>query len=570
MKIKAYYLDALTNSVHPAEISIENSFFTSIMIIDDPDFKPDIEGIVLPGFIDAHIHIESTMLTPAQFAKVAVKYGTTSVVADPHEIANVLGLKGIEFMIKNASQVPFDFYFTAPSCVPATVFEDTGFEINHDDIDYLLKKDDVVALGEMMNFPGVINGDCEVLLKLDVAKKHYKPIDGHAPLVSGQDLENYINKGITTDHECTSFNEAIEKKQNGMKIMVRDASSAKNIEALFNFKDRINFWKSQDNFGYLPNEALEKMLAQPIFDFIVSDDKHVSDLVEGHLNKSVKKAREYELDIFELLKMITVAPAIHYRLGSGLIMEGMKANFIIVDNLEDLNVKQTYVGGKLVFDGENVLFNAPPVEPINNFNVNYKMPEDFDMLYNGDIANVNVIKCFNDELLTEKVTYDLKTKNQIIQCDIDKDILKIANIDRFGGNTQTNGFIQGFNLKKGAIATSISHDSHNILTVGVNSKDCARAVNLIIENKGGIAVVDNEFSKVLPLPIAGLMSNKDAYDVADIMNSLERIVRLWGCELDAPFTTLSFMALLVIPSLKISNKGLFDVDKFTFIDVINE
>ncbi len=570
MKFNAYYLDVLTGSIHPAEISIENSFFTSIKILSEQNFKADIEGIVLPGFIDAHIHIESSMLTPAQFAKTAVRHGTTSVVADPHEIANVLGREGVDFMIENASQVPFDFYFTVPSCVPSTIFEDTGSEINQDDIKYLFRKENVVALGEVMNFPGVIEGDADILSKIEIAKSFFRPVDGHAPLVSGNDLEKYIQTGIDSDHECSSFAEAIEKKNKGMKIMVRDGSSACNLEGLFDLSDRINFLKSQNNFGYLTTEAFEKVISLPIFDFIVSDDKHVSDLVKGHLNKSIKKAKEFELDTIELIKMITIAPAIHYRLGTGAIMEGMKANFIVVDNLDDLNVKRTYVGGELVFDGENVLFDAPEVNEINNFNVNYKMPEDFDVLYDGDSVNVNVIKCFNGELLTEKVNYDLKTENHIIQPDLDNDILKIANVERFGGNSHANGFIQGFNLKKGAIASSISHDSHNILVVGVNSADCANAVNLVIENKGGIAIVDGEFSKVLPLPIAGLMSNEDAGEVADIMDNLERTLRLWGCELDAPFTTLSFMALLVIPSLKISNKGLFDIDEFTFVDVINE
>ncbi|MDO5848276.1 MAG: adenine deaminase [Methanobrevibacter sp.] len=569
MKFKAYYLDVLDNTIHPAEISIKNSFFDSIRILSDTNFIPDIDGLILPGFIDAHIHIESTMLTPAQFAKAALRHGTTSVIADPHEIANVLGIEGVDFMIENASKVPFDFYFSAPSCVPATVFETSGAILDSDDIYKLMSRDEIVALGEIMNFPGVIDDDFEVLSKINVARDLDKPIDGHAPLLSGKNLEKYLSKGISTDHECSRFNEAIEKKDKGMKIMVRDASSAKNLEALFDFSDRIEYWRNKDNFGYLPNEALERILEYPIFDFIVSDDKHVADIINGHLNESLKKAKRLELDIIELIKMVTLAPAMHYRLDSGAIMEGMKANFVVVDNLDDLNVKQTYVGGKLVFDGEDVLFDVPEISEINNFEVDYKTPEDFEVICESDKASVNVIKCFNGQLLTEKVECFLKSKNGILESNVDNDILKIANVERYGGNSLANGFIQGFNLKEGALASSISHDSHNILVVGVNSQDMAKAVNLVIENKGGIAVASKNYSDFLSLPVAGLMTNEDYGKVANKVEELERVLRLWGCKMDAPITTLSFMALLVIPSLKISNKGLFDGESFEFIDLIN-
>lgn len=568
MKFKAYYLDVLSNSIRPGEISIKNSFFDSVRILSDENFTPDFDGIVLPGFIDAHIHIESSMLTPAQFARIAVRHGTTSVVADPHEIANVLGIDGVDFMIENAAMVPFDFYFSAPSCVPATIFETSGATLDHNDIEKLLMNDKIVALAEMMNFPGVINDDPEVLAKLDVAKKFNKPIDGHAPLLLGKDLDKYLSKAISTDHECSRFSEAIEKKDKGMKIMVRDGSSAKNLEALFDFTDRVNYWKNQDNFGYYPNEALEKVLLDPIFDFIVSDDKHVVDLIKGHLNESIKKAKDLELDVYELIKMVTIAPAMHYNINSGGIIEGMRANFIIVDDLDNLNVKKTYVGGELVFDDGEVLFDVPEIEAINNFDVDNKTSADFDVFYDGLEASVNVIKCFNGELITEKVVDTLKTENNILQSDLDKDIIKIANVERYGGNTVANGFIQGFNLKSGAIASSISHDSHNILVVGVNSDDMAKAVNLVIENKGGIAVADKNYIKSLPLPIAGLMTNEDIETVSQTIAELEDAVRLLGSRLDSPFTTLSFMALLVIPSLKISNKGLFDGDSFSFVDLI--
>lgn len=568
MNFKAYYLDVLTNSVHPAEISIKNSSFDSINIVGEDNFTPDFEGIILPGFIDSHIHIESTMLTPAQFARIALRHGTTSVIADPHEIANVMGMEGVEFMMDNASKVPFDFYFSAPSCVPATPFETAGATLNHDDVEELLKKDEFVALAEVMNVPGVLEGDKEVLLKIDAAKKMSKPIDGHAPLLFGKNLEKYISRDISTDHECTSFSEAIEKKEKGMKIMVRDGSSAKNLEALFNFEERINYLKNQDNFGHYPKEALEKAITEPIFDFIVSDDKHAGDLINGHLNESIKKAKNLDLDIFELIKMVTIAPAMHYKLNSGIILEGMRANFTLVNNLNDLKVKRTYVGGKLVFDGKNTLFDIPEAKNITNFNVKPKTKNDFDVTYDGEYAKVNIIKCFNGELLTEKVEDSLKTTNGIIQSDTEKDIIKIANIERYGGNTVANGFIQGFKLNKGAIASSISHDSHNIIAVGVNSEDMAKAVNCLIENKGGLAIANKDYVDSLPLPIAGLMTNENIEEVVKTHKNLEDVVKLWGCKLDAPFTTLSFLALLVIPSLKISNKGLFDGDNFSFKDLI--
>lgn len=568
MKFKAYYLDGLSNSIHPAEISIKGSCFDSIRILSEENFVPDLEGIVLPGFIDAHIHIESTMLTPAQFAKIAVRHGTTSVIADPHEIANVLGVKGVEFMIENASMVPFDFYFSAPSCVPATPFETSGATLNHEDIEELLKRDEIVALAEMMNFPGVINDDSEVLAKLDAAKSANKPIDGHAPLLSGEDLEKYVSKGISTDHECSSFSEAIEKKEKGMKIMVREGSSAKNLEALFDFEERVNYLKNQDNFGKYPTEALEKMLADPVFDFIVTDDKHAGDLINGHLNNSLKKAKDLDLDIFKLIEMVTLAPAMHYKLDGGLILEGMRANFILVNNLEDLEVKETYVGGELVFDGENVLFDVPEITDISNFDVDLKTSNDFDVVYDDSEASVNIIKCFNGELLTEKVVDTLKTEDNVLQIDLDRDIIKIANVERYGGGTVANGFLQGFNLKQGAVATSVSHDSHNILVVGVNSEDMANAVNTVIKNNGGLAISNKDYVNYLSLPIAGLMTNDDVETVAKTIEDLESAVKLWGCKLDAPFTTLSFLALLVIPSLKISNKGLFDGDNFSFIDLI--
>ncbi len=569
MKFTAYILDVLTDSVYPARITIKDGIFKEIVPIQvTEETKIDVEGLMLPGFIDAHIHIESSMMTPAQFAKVAVRHGTTAVVCDPHEIANVRGIDGIEFMIENASTVPFNFYFAAPSCVPATPFETSGAVIDSDDIESLLQKPEVVALAEMMNFPGVIGADEEVLRKLRIARKYNKPIDGHAPLVSGRELDRYIEQGIVTDHECSNFQEAIEKKQKGMKIMVRDGSSAKNMEALFNFSERIEHYKNQDSFGIIPNEVLSRRLHSPIFDFIVSDDKNPKDLTLGHLNESVKKAVDLGIDLIKAIEMVTINPAAHYGLDGGSIVTGSKADFIIIDNFNDFNVLKTYIAGECVFDGENVLFDVEDVEVGNSMDVDEKSPEEFNVCFDGDECEVNVIECIDGNLLTKKTTATLITKNGIVQPDIFDDILKIAVVERYGSNNVSNGFIKGFGLKKGAIASSISHDSHNIVVIGYSSERMAEAVNKVIDNRGGIAVVSEDFEDSLALPIAGLMSNEDGFDIAKKLLRLQKMAFALGCKLTAPFMTMAFMSLLVIPSIKMSDKGLFDGDNFEFMDVI--
>lgn len=569
MQFTSYMLDVLTDSVYPARITIEDGIFKEIVPIQvSEETQIDVEGLMLPGFIDSHIHIESSMMTPAQFAKVAVRHGTTAVVCDPHEIANVHGIDGVEFMIENASTVPFNFYFAAPSCVPATSFETSGAVLDSDDIEYLLQKPEVVALAEMMNFPGVIGADEEVLRKLRIARKYNKPIDGHAPLVSGKELDKYIEQGIVTDHECSNFHEAIEKKQKGMKIMVRDGSSAKNMEALFDFSQRIEYYKNQDSFGIIPTEVLSRRLHSPIFDFMVSDDKNPRDLVNGHLNESVKKAVGLGIDLIKAIEMVTINPAAHYGLDGGSIVTGSKADFIIVDNLDELNILKTYISGECVFDGENVLFDVEDVEFVNSMNVDKKSSEDFNIYFNGDECEVNVIQCFDGDLLTKKATAKLKTQNGIVQPDISEDVLKMAVVERHGSNNVANAFIKGFGLKKGAIASSMSHDSHNIVVIGYSSEKMAEAVNMVIENMGGIAVVSDDFEDFLSLPIAGLMSNQEGIVTAKKLRTLQKMAFAMGCRLTAPFMTMAFMSLLVIPSIKLSDKGLFDGDRFEFMDVI--
>lgn len=569
MAFSAYILDVVSNTIYPVRISIEDGIFKEVSPITvNERTSVDMEGLMIPGFIDSHIHIESSMVTPAQFAKIAVRHGTTGVVCDPHEIANVMGVYGVEAMIENAKQVPFNFYFTAPSCVPATTFETSGATLDSKDIEFLLKKDEVVALGEMMNFPGVINGDPEVHRKLKLAHIYGKPIDGHAPLVSREDLDKYIEPGISTDHECSTILEALEKKLKGVKIMARDGSSAVNMEGLFNVDKGREGIENPELLGLLYQDIFEKKIYSPLFDFIVSDDKHPDDLIKGHLNESVKKAVRLGIDPIKAINMVTINPAYHYGLNCGAIVEGARADFILVDSISNLNIKKTYIAGECVFDGENVLFDVPDIDAHNSINASKKTASDFDIHYDGDECEVNVIECIDGDLLTKKTTAKLKTKDGIVQSNLIQDVLKIAVVERYGGNAIANAFIKGFGLKKGAIASSVAHDSHNIIVIGYTSEEMAQAVNQVIDNRGGIAVVSEDFSDSLPLPIAGLMCNEDAFDVAEKLAVLHDIASALGCTLKSPFMTMAFMALLVIPSIKISDKGLFDGDNFEFMDVI--
>ncbi|WP_458453802.1 adenine deaminase [Methanobrevibacter sp.] len=569
MSFTAFIFDVVSDTIYPARITVENGIFTEVTPISVNSLTDvDVKGLMVPGFIDSHIHIESSMISPAQFAKIAVRHGTTAVVCDPHEIANVLGIEGVEAMIENAKQVPFNFYFAAPSCVPATPFETSGAVLDSSDIEYLIKKDEIVALGEMMNFPGVINGDEEVLRKLEIARQYGKPIDGHAPGLSNQDLDKYLAQGISTDHECSTVTEALEKKMKGMKIMVRDGSSAMDMEGLFDIDEGQREIENPESLGPLYKDIFERRIYSPLFDFIVSDDKHPSDLIEGHLNLSVRKAVDLGIDVLKAINMVTINPAYHYCLNCGAIVEGAQADYIIVDSIYDCNVLATYIGGECVYDGENVLFDVPDFNAKNTINASKKTASDFDIHYDGEECEVNVIECSDGDLLTKKATAKLKVKNGVVQSDIVQDVLKIAVVERYGGNTISNGFIKGFCLRKGAIASSVAHDSHNIIVVGYNSEMMAQAVNQVIDDHGGISVVSEDFTDSLPLPIAGLMSNEDVYDVAEKLSELHDLTAALGCTLKSPFMTMAFMALLVIPSIKISDKGLFDGDEFEFMDVI--
>ncbi len=533
--VKGNLLNVSTEEIYGAEISIQNGIITCVKPVNR-EFK----GLILPGFIDAHIHIESSMLTPSRFAEAVVPHGTTSVVADPHEIANVLGLDGINYMVKDASNVPLKVFLTAPSCVPATMFETSGAIISTEEIKTLLNDNNVVALGEMMNFPGVVKEDPTVMAKLKAAINIGKPIDGHAPLLSGPELCKYVMSGISTDHECSEANEAIEKKRLGMKLMLREGSSAKNL----------------------------KDLALIGGDFIVSDDKHPEDLLKGHIDEMLKKAIEYGIEPLKAIKMVTLNPGNHYTLNTGNIIPGKAADLILIDNLDDLNVEDVIINGKLVAKDGKPLFDVRSHPIPNTFELNFTKPSDFNVSAYGSVQTVRVIEVFEDQLITKETSAVLDVLDGNLNTNIDRDILKISVVERYGHGRISNAFVKGFGLKDGAIASSVSHDSHNIITVGTNSKDMANAVNTILNNKGGLVALSKDASYALELPIAGLMSTNSATDVSNDLKLLHRAVEIMGTKLRSPFMSLSFMGLLVIPKLKISDMGLFDVEKFKFVDLI--
>jgi adenine deaminase len=534
-KVRGNLLNLATEEIYAAEISVQNGIITCVKPI-----KGNFDGLILPGFIDAHIHIESSMLTPARFAEVVVPHGTTSIVSDPHEIANVIGIDGIIYIVKDASSVPLKVFLTAPSCVPATVFETSGAVISAEEIEKLLRNDEIVALGEMMNFPGVINDDPVVLAKLNAAKRTGKPLDGHAPLLSGSDLCKYIIPGISTDHECTTENEALEKRRLGMKIMLREGSSAKNL----------------------------KELAAVGGDFIVSDDKHPEDLLKGHVDNMVRKAIEFGIDPIKAVKMVTLNPADHYNLNTGDLVPGKAADLIFIDTIEELNIERVFIDGNLVAQNGKPLFDVKPNKIPNTFKLKPKNPSDFDVPAKRSIETVRIIEMVEDQLITGESSSNLVTIDGSLKPDLSKDILKIAVVERYGHGRVSNAFIKGFGLEDGAIASSVAHDSHNIITVGTNNRDMAKAVNTVIRNQGGFAAVSKDIFCTLELPIAGLMSTKSASDVSSDLKLLHNAVKDMGSTLQSPFMSMSFMTLLVIPKLKISDMGLFDVEKFDFVDIV--
>lgn len=539
MIISGQYIDISKREIYPADILIENGIIISITpCIEAPDHY------IMPGFVDAHIHIESSMLIPTEFSKLALVHGTIGTVSDPHEIANVLGIKGIDFMIENAKLSPLKCLFGAPSCVPATSFEHSGASISADDIHQLLSRDDIGYLSEMMNFPGVLNNDYEILKKMSSARFFNKPIDGHAPGLLGNDAKTYISHGISTDHECTSLQEALDKISYGMKILIREGSAAKNFDALHPL------------ISLFPHMCM-----------FCSDDKHPDSLLEGHINILVKKAIHLGYDLFDVLSIACVHPVKHYSMPIGLLNIGDPADFIIVDSLIDFTVKSVFINGEQVVQN-GILDCTIPSVSYNYMSIcNTKNITEKDIILYGESSLVHVIEAIPGQIVTGRSLYKMESIDGILRSSTIDDILKIIVINRYSDSKPAIGFIKGFGLKCGAIASTIAHDSHNIIAVGVDDTSIMKAVNALIEEKGGISLYNNTLS-VLPLDIAGLMSSQDAHTVANRYIEIERLVKQTGCTMPAPYMALSFMALLVIPTLKLSDIGLFDGEIFECINLI--
>jgi adenine deaminase len=538
MTISANIVDIINRQIYFGEVIFADG---KIKSISKKEGKSDL--FLLPGFVDAHVHIESSMLVPSEFARIAVAHGTVATVSDPHEIANVMGIEGVYFMIKNGKQVPLKFNFGAPSCVPATSFETAGAVIGVDGVEEMMQNSDIKYLAEMMNYPGVLFDDAEVMAKIEVAKKYGKPIDGHAPGLIGEDAKKYISAGISTDHECFTDQEALGKLDLGMKILIREGSAAKNFEALV---------------GLLPKHADMMMFC--------SDDKHPDDLIEGHINQLAARAVAKGCNIFDVLKVACINPVEHYNLDVGQMKVGDDADFILVHDLENFKVKATYINGELVSENGKSFFDSVETEIINNFFIEKKSPKDFQLEALSD--QIQVIKAIDGEIVTENFFAKTKTENGFAISDLENDNLKMTVVNRYQNEIPVMAFINNFNLKEGAIASCVGHDSHNIIAVGTDDESLCRAVNLIIENQGGISAVSAEEEQVLPLPIAGIMTNADGYETAKAYSEIDSFVKnKLGCTLTAPFMTLSFMALLVIPQLKLSDKGLFDGKEFKFTPV---
>ncbi len=552
MQITGNIIDIHQRRIFHGSVIVENGKIKSI-----EEAAGVSQHYILPGFVDAHVHIESSMLVPAEFARMAVVHGTVATVSDPHEIANVLGGQGIRFMLDNAAKTPMKIFFGAPSCVPATTFESAGANLDAGSVEYLLKNPDIWYLSEMMNYPGVLMGDEQVAKKIAAAKSLGKPIDGHAPGLMGDEAKRYFGAGITSDHECFSYEEGFEKAKLGVHILIREGSAAKNFEALIHL------------LGEFPGQVM-----------FCSDDKHPDDLTFGHINQLVARALKKGYDLFDVLRAASLNPIEHYNLPIGLLRVGDPADFIVAHDLEDLKIYQTYIDGIIVAEDGKTLLEKMDAEIVNYFNASFKTPEDFavhvpisyahkpnQQSHQADTAKIRVIKALDGQLITESFWTEAKAYQGRAIADPERDILKFTVINRYEEASPATAFIHGFGLKKGAIASSVGHDSHNILAIGTDDRLLCQAVNLIIEHKGGIAAVNGAGEeRILPLPVAGIMTTENGYEVASQYSDIDEFVKeKLGSTLSAPFMTLSFMALLVIPELKLSDKGLFDGKAFEFV-----
>ena len=535
--ISGQLIDIPHRDIYPARITINNQQIVSVEKIGAAPPR-----YLLPGFIDAHVHVESSMLVPSEFARLAVVHGTVATVSDPHEIANVCGMEGVEYMIDNGKKVNFKFYFGAPSCVPATPFESAGGEIDLNNVEDLLKRSDVHYLAEMMNWPGAVHRDPLVMEKIAMAHKYGKPVDGHAPGLKGELAEKYVAAGISTDHECFTLEEALEKIDLGMKIIIREGSAAKNFEALIDLID--------DH----PDQIM-----------FCSDDKHPDSLAVGHINQLVVRAMAKGKDLFSVLQAGCINPINHYKLGVGQLRVGDWADFVVVKDLNTFEIAETYINGEKVAENGKTLIPSVDNNIINNFQPSLKEDRDFQLKAKGN--QVRVIEALDGQLITPTSVGTIKVIDGWAAPNLDQDILKITVVNRYQHAPPAVAFIKNFGLKEGAIASSVGHDSHNIIAVGTNDHYLAKAVNLLMEAKGGISAVRSNNETVLPLPVGGIMSTEDGYQVAEAYTRIDLMAKEMGSPLQSPFMTLSFMALLVIPDLKLSDKGLFDGKKFEFVDL---
>lgn len=557
-KVSGNFVDIFNKRIFPAEIVVENKVIKSVTEVKNLQ----IQQYLLPGFIDSHVHVESSMLVPSEFARLAVTHGTVATISDPHEIANVCGMEGVEFMIENGKQVNFKFNFGAPSCVPATVFETAGATLNSDDVKKLLQRDEIKYLSEMMNFPGVLFNDEEVMKKIQYAIECNKPIDGHAPGLRGDKAKQYIeasskfellnnknqNVVISTDHECFTKEESLDKLQYGMKILIREGSAAKNFEALID----------------LLNDYPEMIM-------FCSDDKHPDSLLINHINALCARAVAKGIDIFKVLQAACINPVIHYRMDVGTLKVGDSADFIVAEDLVNFNVKATYINGELVAENGTSFIESKQVLPINKFDCKKISASDLIVTtqdFTGD--TVPVIEALDGQLITNKIEITrekfLVDDHNILASNLEEDVLKIVVINRYNNAPIAKAFIKNFGFKQGAIASTVAHDSHNIVAVGVDDESLAKAINLVIDAKGGVSAVCNDKAMIVALPVAGLMSCEDGYKVAADYTAIDNMTKQeMGSTLQSPFMTLSFMALLVIPHLKLSDKGLFDGDSFCFV-----
>ena len=536
--LKGKLVHIAQNEIIPSEVFFENGFITRIIPLQE---MPDV--YILPPFTDAHVHIESSMLVPSEFARLAVVHGTGATVSDPHEIGNVLGTPGVEYMIGNGRKVPFKFYFGAPSCVPATPFETAGATISSSDIEQLFRNPEVKYLAEMMNWPGVLQQDAEVMKKIKIAQTHNRPVDGHAPGLKGEQAKTYAAAGISTDHECFTAEEALDKLACGMKILIREGSAAKNFEALA---------------GLLHDHYKNMMFC--------SDDKHPDNLVEGHINLLAARAVAMGVDVFKVLQAACINPIEHYKLDVGQLRPGDPADFIVTENLKDFKVLKTYLNGEVVAENGKTLIKSVENKIINHFKAEEITPDQLAVKAKG--SKIQLIGAMDGQLITNSITASAPLKDGQVVSDPEKDILKLVVLNRYAKSKPAVAFIKGFGIKKGAIASTVAHDSHNIIAAGTSDEEIAMAINLLVKAKGGVSAVYEGKEEILPLPVAGLMSAEDGYKVAASYAGLDRLVKKeMGSTLNSPFMTLSFMALLVIPSLKLSDKGLFNGENFEFTSV---